>query len=119
MADNCADPAFRQSTIIAINQTNGAAINIEALTPRGLAVQVPAEWTDADIYFEVSADGTTWYRLYDEFGSVVKITGINTSSARLYTAPSQCWPIGAWTYMRLVSSASQDAARTLTVCILG
>lgn len=117
---NCADPVFRQPTIIAINQTNSAAIGITKLTPRGLSVVVPDSWTAADIYFESSVDGESgWQRLKDEFGSVVKITGIDTTDGDNYVAPPQCWALGAWPYLRLVSSATQTAARTLTVCILG
>jgi len=116
---NCADPPFRQETAIAKSGTQSVGIDISKLTPRGLAVLVPAVWTAADLYFEVSEDNETFYPLYDEEGSIVLISGIATSEARVYAAPATVWAVGSWPYMRLVASAAQGAARTLVVAMLG
>lgn len=92
---------------------------------RGLVVVTPAAWTAADIGFEASSDGSAWLPLMDNAGARVRITGVATSAARAYVAPSTAWGAGAFPFVRLVSlntgtgaNENQGAARTLTVVLL-
>lgn len=128
---NVTDPVFRTTSVIANNTAvSSAAINISKIGPRGLAVFVAAgAWTAANIGFDVSADGTTWYTLCkgDQTSRVpVMITGISTSVAGLYVAPAETIAVGSWPYMRLTSlntstyaAANQGGERTLIISFFG
>lgn len=92
---------------------------------RGLAIEVPAEWTVADIGFEVSRDASNYFKLCDEFNQRIKITGITINEARLYIAPASVWAAGFYPYVRLVSlnvstgaNANQAVDRSLVVSLL-
>ena len=93
---------------------------------RGLAIEVPALWTAADIGFEVSRDASNYFKLCDEFNQRIKITGITTNEARVYIAPAALWAAGFYPYVRLASlntstGASENqlsADRTLRVILL-
>ena len=115
------------------NDTKSTGMFIAPIGPRGLAVQVPDGWDDADIYFQVSrvnptgpnddaapTDDADWIYLRDSSGAIVKITGIQTSAAGLYVAPGSVWPVGTYPWLRLVSSAAQNGGeRSLEVALLG
>ncbi len=104
----------------------GSDGRVRARGLRLLSVRTPSAWTAADIGFEVSADGSTWLKVYDEEGARIKITGIATSAAGVYTAPAKLAMVGMWPYVRLVSlntssgaDVNQAAERTLIVAIGG
>lgn len=99
--------------------TDSTVADIRNERPRGVAVVVGSAWTSADIYIEVSNDQSAWYRLKNDAGSDVAISGIATSAAGYYTAPAESWMIGPWAYMRLVASAAQSGGdRTLTIVLV-
>lgn len=50
-------------------------------------IAIPATWVSATaITFQVSADGVTWYNLYDEVGSEVSVTVTASRVVRLTLA---------------------------------
>lgn len=104
------DAYVRKEAAIVSGAAVSAAINIIGLGLVGAGVLVPAGWTAADIAFEVSVDGLTWYPVYDETGTRVKVSGISTSESRLYIAPAQAWIAGAFPYMRFVSIDTSTGA---------
>jgi hypothetical protein len=113
------------SVTIASGAAVSSAVDANALGPRGLAVLVPVAWTAADIALEVSDDDITYYPVYDEFGSRVKISNVATAEIRTYILPAAAWLVGAYMYLRLVSidtssgaNTNQAAARALGVRIL-
>jgi hypothetical protein len=125
-----------QQNRLAVTIANGAAVSgdiyassdgrVRAYGFRLLSVSVPSAWTAADIGFEVSADGSTWVKVYDETGVRIKITGVATAAAGIYTAPPKIALVGMWPYLRLVSlntstgaNENQGADRALVVAIGG
>ena len=121
---------------LAITIANGAAVSgdiyggsdgrIRANGFRLMSILVPSAWTAADIGFEVSADGSTWVKVYDEEGARIKITNVATAAAGVYAVPAKLGLVGMWPYLRLVSlntstgaDANQGAARSLVVAIGG
>jgi len=84
----------------------------------------PATWTAADISFEVSTDGSTWVKVIDSAGALLKITGVSATVAEYYVVTEASDLIAA-PHIRVVSTntasevdVNQDAARTLTlVCV--
>lgn len=97
---------------------NGAALSGAVFLGDGVlcAIEMPAVWTAADITFQTSEDGTTWYDLRDDTGTEIKITS-PTAAYRLSLAPG-LFASAVWLKVRSGTSASavnQAAARTLTL----
>jgi hypothetical protein len=90
-------------TVSGIVETRGEYPNM------GLAL--PAAFTGTALSFEVSLDGSTFQGLYREDGSAVSVT---VAPGRSYQLPVELAP---WPYFRIVSSASEGAARTLKLAM--
>lgn len=109
---------------------NNAAVSDAIVNPntaresgRGLGVISPAAWTDANIGFEVSIDGITWFKAYYEDERII-IGNVQTSEARFLVAPPEAWVILSAPYVRLVSlntstgaNVNQGGARQLWVVL--
>jgi len=102
-----------------------SALDTTGFGPRGMAIQTPAEWTAADIGFEVSSDGETYFPVRDSVGTAVRLTNVATALAAIYTAPTALWCAGSYRYFRLTSldvsdgtAELQAAARSFTVTML-
>lgn len=106
------DVLFKQgSKDIRINIPSGSNLSTEFFTEgmRGLAVLVPSAWTSAEIAFAFLY-GPVTQLLKDDTGTLVTISGINTSASFLYIAPSAVWALGAAPKCRLVSVNASGAA---------
>jgi hypothetical protein len=87
-----------------------SALMVGHLDARGYGVAIPSAWTAADVGFEVSSDGTVYQQLADSGGTLVKVKGIGTAAARVYSAPAECWIVGTYQYLRLASiNTASDA----------
>lgn len=125
---NQAVPVQRELARKAVTIENAAAVSssFDPEAARGFAVELPAAWTAADIGIEVSLDDSTFIPLYDDTGTRVVLSGLETAEAGLYLAPPEAWPVGIYKYVRLVSlntssgaNENQGAERSLTVALLG
>jgi len=90
----------------------------------GLAVDVPASWTSADLAIELSDDASTSLGLLrDDTGEIVRtVVNSTTPAGRYVVKPAAAWATGAGVYFRLVSvnvaseaAVNQGGARSLTV----
>jgi hypothetical protein len=82
-----------------------------------IAIQMPADWTAADITFQTSFDGTTYQNLYDASGNEYTVT---TSDDRNVLIPAADFI--AFRYLKLrsgtaVSPINQGGTRTVTLAI--
>lgn len=69
---------------------------------RGVTVETPSIWTDADIGFEVSQDAVNWSPVYTE-SARAKITGVATAQRNVYTAPGALWVVQVYNFLRIAS----------------
>lgn len=81
-----------------------------------LAIVIPSGWTDADLTFQVSLDGATYYELIGEDGNAVTLEARAGQVTRL-SDPGQ-WE--GWDYIKVRSGTSgspvaQAADRTVTL----
>lgn len=119
---------YYQPVTIASGQSVSSTIDAGGLRFKLVSVEVPAEWTAADIGFQVSRDGTTFAPLfYDADGTRarVKIAQVQTDGTGVYIAPAEAWALSVYPYFRLESldasdesAEDQGAARTLYVGFL-
>lgn len=74
----------RASTTVTI--LDGASLSSAADLGGGnlLAIEVPASWTAADITFQASNDGTTFYNVYTDTGSELTATVASSERVILY-----------------------------------
>lgn len=90
-----------------------AAVNLKGRTP--VAIQMPADWVDADLTFQASLDGgTTYYNLYDEDGTEVTVKADDDRVIALSTL-ANFWH-GGWIKIRSGTSGTpvdQTSSRTL------
>jgi hypothetical protein len=96
-----------QSVIIANGATASAAVSAGSYAMFGLVI--PAAFTGTTVGFQVSADGTTYQTLYDEFNVAVSVT---VAVSRSYNLPSA---LAAFSSFKVVSGSAEGAARTLKV----
>ena len=92
---------------------NGAAVS-DVINTQGftyMLIITPAEWTDANIGFKVSADNSTFVTLYDEEGAPVQVGGIATAAAGAYVAPAE---VAGARFVKLWSKSSTAATETDT-----
>lgn len=94
---------------------NGASVSSSAYLDGAalLRIVMPSSWTAASLTFQVSADDSTWYDLYDANGEYT----INTAAASraIVLSPSD---FAAMRYVRLRSgtaaaAVNQGGARTI------
>lgn len=96
---------------IALNASLSGAVHLGSGVLTGIVM--PAAWTAAGLTFQVSADGTTYNNLYDEFGGEVAVTVDASRFVRLN--PSE-WLGVQYVKIRSGTAAlavNQAAARTL------
>jgi len=97
---------------------NGAALSssIDMSGSSGLGIFMPAAWTAAEIAFQVSHDGTTYYPLHDSDDALVEET-VTVDNA--YSCSVDLFP---FRYVKLWSESAgsdenQGAARTIIVVV--
>jgi hypothetical protein len=79
------------------------------------AIQMPASWTAANLTFQVSLNGTTFYDLYDDLGIEVTVTAGATRTIRLVAGD---WWAAPWMKIRSGTTGTpvaQGAERLLTL----
>ena len=99
------------------------ALTVPSPMPIGWAVEFPNAWTAANLGLDGSDDGTNWVPIRDEYGNLVKITGIVINAVASYRFPiSEAMQVGAFAYLRLTSldktdstAENQDGDRALKV----
>lgn len=106
-------------------QTVSIAINASAsssIKPQGAcipaAILMPAAWTAAGLSPEISVDNSTYYPIYDEYGSMVILQASTSRAIRL--SPADYFGAGIYFRLRSVNASTgaavtQAAARTLTI----
>jgi hypothetical protein len=83
---------------------------------RMFAIIMPASWTTANLTFQVSADGTNYFDLYDDTGTEVMFTA--AASRVIQNSNPGRWL--AFRYLKIRSGTSnsavnQAAGRTITI----
>jgi hypothetical protein len=98
---------------------SGASLSgyVEIDEAKHIGIVMPAEWTAADLTFQVSHNGSTWYDLYNDSGTEVTIVADSGRSISLDVAALSLAP---WQHLKIRSGTSsvpvtQTAARTLYV----
>lgn len=80
-----------------------------------VGIVMPAEWTAANLTFEVSHDwGETWHPVYTQTGVQVKVSGLVTNA--FHSVPTV--PLMGISNIRLVASTAQEDDRTLTLILM-
>lgn len=97
---------------------NGASLSgtVDLGTNRLFAIVMPASWTTANLTFQVSADGTNFFDLYDDAGTEVAFTA--AASRVIQNSNPGRW-LG-FRYLKVRSGTSgtpvnQGGARSLTI----
>ena len=108
----------RRTAVYGLTIASGAALS-EAFDFSRVAmgvVQLPADWTAADIGFQVStAEAGTYVPLYDEDGALVEISSPAASQAHVLPVKTAgCLWVKLWSQSGGVS-VNQGADRALTV----
>ena len=103
-----------QEAAIAINTAVSGAV---VLPPAEYlcGIQMPAAWTTADITFQASYDGTTYYDLYDQDGNEITISA--AASRFIILNPDNFWGFH-WLKVRsgtMGTPVNQAAARTVVL----
>lgn len=114
----------RQTTTIA----NGAALATTAVQMRDYAsghIYIPDSWSDANMGFKVSSDGSTFAVLKDDIGVPIQITTINTTTGAWYAIPDQAfaaWYIKPWSKHKTAATESdvnQTGDKALVIVLKG
>lgn len=85
---------------IAINESLSTAIDLA--DQRAARIAVPADWTAANLTFQVSVDGVTYYNLYDKDGTEYTVVAAASRSMIL--------PLADWLGVRYVKVRSGTSA---------
>ena len=104
-------PPQRATLTIANGQTTSNAVQLGDYN--SFILICPSAWTASTLTFEVSIDGVTWRRLYDDVGGLVTISDA-TIQATLPDAISNktlLTPLFGATWLRLRAGAAQGAQR--------
>ena len=117
--------ADRATTTIANTAHTSAAITLARNlgNPRGAVVEVPSQWTAADIGFDVcNTEAGTYIPLRYKDGTRVRISGIATAEANSYAAPAELFVGLTYNYVKLRSltagadtTVAQGADRNLAM----
>lgn len=103
-----------------VDIANGASLS-DALNLAGMtmvAIVIPAAWTAANLTFQASIDGTTYYNLFDDGGNEQTVTA--AASEHLFLSPLE-WIGINWIKIRSGTSGAavnQGAARTIQVVVV-
>lgn len=95
---------------IAAGGTESDALDLGGGRLMGLIT--PNNWSAADITFQVSRDGTTYYSLYDNSDTAYTV---QAGASRAIQLPLQDFT--PWQYMKIVSSATQVQAVTVELLL--
>ncbi|MCP5362084.1 MAG: hypothetical protein H6908_05580 [Hyphomicrobiales bacterium] len=98
---------------IASGQTTSDAVDLRGTTL--IAIQMPGSWTSADISFQASIDGSTFYDVYDSQGVAVTYAAGASQLISVHNVAA----MAGLRYLKLVSSAAQGADRSLTLISRG
>lgn len=90
-----------------------SASQAEWFDPSLVGIIMPAAWTDADLDFEVSHDGTTYGPLYLSSADA-PLTIPAGAGRRISVDPKD---FVGWQYVKVRSTQNQGAERTLTLLI--
>ncbi len=104
------------TTTIALSGSLSAAVTLQRRPI--LAIIVPTGWDDADLTFQVSQDGITYYELVTEAGAAVQLDVVAGKMHR--TTSLDQW--AGYQYMKVRSGTfgtpvTQSAARTITLTV--
>lgn len=107
-----ADARESATATIASGASLSAAIDLGGATLSGIVV--PASWTTANLTFQVSLDGTTWYDLYADGAEV----SVAATAGKMHRVSIGDW-LG-WRHVKIRSGTTgapvnQAADRTLTL----
>ena len=113
-------PRATATLTIPAGQSASDALDTADMIPLG--VITPGAWTEAALSFQVSADGSTWIPLYDQYGSEVSIpsSAIPTGAARAFSIALA--NVAAWRFIRLVSGTNAtpvSPAASRSIVLLG
>jgi len=103
------------TTTIASGQSLSAAVNLGGLRMFGMIM--PTAWTAAGLTFQMSADGTNWYNMYDANGN--ELTASAAASRYVAFEPANFAPV-EWLKVRSGTSGtpvSQGQDSTLALVL--
>lgn len=99
-----------KSVTIANAATTSGAIQLDERVVCG--IEFPAAFTGATVGFEVSADGTNYFDLYDDAGSAISVTATVSTVSRLIPAD-----FAMAKYLKVKSASSEGAERTVKIWV--
>lgn len=119
-------PEFRLAATMPSGSPTASGVNIGAIGPRGIGVQVPSGWVSGDIGVQVSPDNANWLNVRDQYNSAVVVSGIsNLATASVFSFPGAAWMVGVYPFARFVSFSAgvpalsaQPSATPLTMVLL-
>ena len=99
--------------VIALNASLSGAVEIG--DAKQIAISMPADWTAANLTFQGSYDGATWWDVYDDAGTEVNVTAAEDRLIVLGTITKNLRPLR---FLKVRSgtagsAVTQGAARTL------
>ena len=117
----------RDSVVADLIIADGAAVSAALLVAdfAGGLVYIPTSWTDANMGFKVSMNGTDYATLYDSTGVPVQISSIVIDAAGVYTMPDDVFAaqyIKLWSKSKTAATltdVNQSGAITCTVSMKG
>lgn len=72
------------------------------------------DWKSADIGMQCSDESTgTYYPLYDQAGARVKIAGVSTSEAHVYTFDDDPLAVAGFSFVKLQSISTSEPADSI------
>lgn len=99
-----------EPTEVVISSGTATSENLSAGGRFPCALFMPAAWTAANITFEASPDGSTWYPVHLADGTAYTLT---VAASRFISLTTEYF-FGA-KHIRVVSSVNQGADRTITL----
>lgn len=111
--------AYAVSEAMTATIANGEAVSnaLPVHMRHVVGIQMPADWTAASLTFQGSADGQTYYNLYDPFGAEVTVQAADDRFIMIPPAG-----LGGMIYLKVRSGTSgtpvnQGAERALKVMV--
>jgi len=108
---------LKGADVLTITVPTGAGAASQPFDTEGAAsVQVitPSDWVTSNIEIQVSADAITWVPLVDAAAGTAFVAGTSVDASQAVTLPTA---VLAARYLKLVSTTSQTATKTLKVIL--
>jgi hypothetical protein len=106
-----------KNAVIAAGASQSEIVNLQGVSL--LAIEMPGEWTTADITFLAANDpASTFLPIYDDAGAEVKVASANAVASRMITLDAAALKLAPYQFIKIRSGVAatpvnQAAARAL------